>query len=218
MSINPDIKIRKFESTDTQNVRKIFHDTAFLGEPASLFFEGREVFSDALTLYFTNYEPQSCFVADINSKIVGCLVGAKNKIVMERIFKAKIAPGLFYKAIRDRIFLNKKNIIFILSCCWDAMRGRLVAPDFTKEYPAILHINVSREFRGQNIGSRLISSYLDYLRGEGISGVHLATMSEAAAKFFSGLGFKLLHTGKRSYFRPVLHKDIPLYIYGMKLL
>ena len=217
MPINPEVKIRKFESADTQSVRRIFHDTALMGEPASLFFEGREVFSDALTSYFTGYEPQSCFVAEIGSEIAGCLVGSKNKIIMEKTFNEKIAPGLFSKAIKEGIFLKKKNLIFIFSCLWDAIRGRFVAPDFSKEYPAVLHININKAFRGQDIGSRLVASYLDYLRGEKILGVHLATMSDTGGKFFSGLGFKLLYTGKRSYFRPVLHKDVPLYIYGLKL-
>ncbi|MFH0856058.1 MAG: GNAT family N-acetyltransferase [Candidatus Omnitrophota bacterium] len=212
-----DVKIRKFEPGDTQDVRQIIHDTALLGEPASLFFEGREVFSDALTLYFTDYEPQSCFVAVVNSKVIGCLIGAKNTVVLESVFNKRIVPRLFYKAIKSGIFLSKKNIIFILSCLWDAAGGRLIAPDFSGEYPAILHVNVNKVFRGLSIGSRLLSRYLDYLRQEGVKGVHLATMSEAGAGFFRKKGFKLLYTSKRSYFRPVLHRDVPLYVYGMKL-
>lgn len=213
-----DVKIRKFEPEDTQEVRRIIHDTAFLGEPASLFFDGRDVFSDALAAYFTDYEPQSCFIAEVNSEVAGCLVGAKNKVIMDHIFSGKIAPGLFYKAVKAGIFLNKKNMLFMLCCLWDAVRGRLITPDFAKEYPAILHINVNENFRNRHIGSGLIASYLDYLREEAVPGVHLATMSEAGANFFSGQGFKLLYTSRRSYFRPVLHKDVPLYIYGRKLL
>jgi len=215
---DPDLKIRKFESRDAPSVKSIFHDTALLGEPASLFFEGRGVFSDALTLYFTDYEPQSCFVAEVDSKVVGCLTGTKDKMAMEKVFNARIAPGLFYQAVKEGVFLKKKNLIFMLNCLKDALRGRFAAPDFTREYPAILHINIMSGFRGRNIGSRLIESYLEYLKKEGVKGVHLATMSDSAGKFFSGLGFKLLHTSSRSYFKPVLKKEVPFYIYGMKLL
>jgi len=217
MPENFEVKIRKFEPRDKKNVRQILYDTALLGESGALFFDGEEVLSDALTLYFTDYEPQSCFVAEVNSEIAGCLVGAKNKLVLEKTFNKEIVPGLFSKAIKTGVFGNKKNIIFILGCLWDAIRGRFIAPDFSRDYPAVLHINVRNGFRGRDIGSKLMENYLNYLRQEGVLGVHLATMSEAGASFFSKQGFKLLFTSKRSYFRPVLHRVVPLYIYGMKL-
>ncbi|MDO8663172.1 MAG: GNAT family N-acetyltransferase [Candidatus Omnitrophota bacterium] len=218
MAEKPVVKIRKFESRDKGAVRRIFYDTAFIGEPASAFFEGRDAISDALTAYFTDYEPQSCFVAEAGEEVVGSLVGTKDKAAAEKIFSDKIAPGLFCKAFREGLFLKKKNIIFLGWCILDALKGRFITPDFTREYPASLHINVSRGFRGEKIGSGLMKNYLDYLQHEKVRGVHLATMSSATANFFTGLGFKLLHTSVRSYFRHILHQDVPLYIFGMKLL
>ncbi|MDD5725445.1 MAG: hypothetical protein PHX28_04815, partial [Candidatus Omnitrophica bacterium] len=64
----------------------------------------------------------------------------------------------------------------------------------------------------------LVSAYLDYLRSHHVSGVHLATMSDQAAGFFSAQGFRLLYKGKRSYFKHILHRDVPLYIFGKSLL
>ena len=81
-----EIKIRKFQVKDRAAVRKIVYDTALIGEPAALFFQGQEVISDALSLYFTDYEPGSCWVAENNDQIVGYLIGAKNKIAAEIIF------------------------------------------------------------------------------------------------------------------------------------
>jgi len=217
MAEDQGINIRKFEIRDREAVRRIFYDTALIGEPASEFIDGGEVFSDALTAYFTDYEPQSCFVAESGQEVVGCLMGAKDKVVAEKIFNAKIVPRLFYQAFKDGLVFKKKNIIFLLRCLWDTLRGRLIAPDFTREYPATLHINVRKGFRGKDIGGALIQGYLAYLRQEKVSGVHLATMSDISANFFSGQGFRLLHTSVRSYFRHVLQRDVPLYIYGKKL-
>lgn len=217
MAPEPSVNIRRFEPRDAEQVRKITYDTALIGEPAALFFEGREIFSAALTAYFTDYEPRSCFVAEAGPEVVGCLLGAKDKVVLERIFNQKIAPGLFCRALREGILFKRKNIVFLMRCLADIARGRLIAPDFSREYPAILHINIGKGFRGLGIGGRLIRSYLDYLREERVRGVHLATMSEASAKFFAGMGFQLLHTGKRSYFRHILGRDVPLYIYGKKI-
>jgi mRNA interferase MazF len=104
----------------------------------------------------------------------------------------------------------------------EAAATTIIAPlttkDFSKEYPATLHINVGKDFRQQNIGSRLMSAYLDYLSKEKVTGVSLATMSDKAAGFFKKQGFNLLHTGKRSYLRYLLHEDLPIYIFGKRLL
>ncbi|MFA4992937.1 MAG: hypothetical protein WC571_03110 [Candidatus Omnitrophota bacterium] len=211
------VNIRKFKKEDREQLRTISHDTAFMGQPATLFFEGRELLSDALSLYFTDYEPEASFVAEVNSTVAGYLTGAKNKAVAESVFKKKIMPGLFWKALKSGVFFNKKNIIFIFNCLRAFFRGELSDPDFTKEYPATFHINLRKEFRGQNIGTALIDSYLSYLEEKKVPGVHLATMSQAGADFFSKQSFKLLYKGKRSYFRHILHKDVPLFIFGKKL-
>jgi len=209
--------IRKFESRDRDEVRSISHDTAFMGQSAGLFFEGREVIGDALNLYFTDYEPESCFVAEVNSVIAGYLIGAKNKITAEKVFRDKLIFPLFWKALKNGTFTNKKNIIFIFNCLKALISGGLRTPDFTKEYPATLHINIKEEFRGKHIGKALISAYLDYLKEENVPGVHLATLSRAGADFFSKQSFQLLYEGRRSYFRYILHKDAPLFIFGKKL-
>jgi len=97
------------------------------------------------------------------------------------------------------------------------LKGGFKTPDVTKEYPATFHINLKKQFRGLKIGSRLIESFLQYLKGEKIPGVHLATMSDQSAQFFEKQGFTLLHRGKRAYFKHILHQEVPLYIYGKKL-
>ena len=212
-----EVKIRKFQAKDRAAVRRIVHDTALMGEPAGLFFQGREVISDAISLYFTDYEPGSCFVAEINGQIAGYLIGAKNKIAAEVIFNRKIALPLFLKALKSGIFLELKNLIFIFSCLKDLLVNGIKTPDFNQTYPATLHLNVKDGFRGQDIGAKLIRTYLDYLKIKGIPGVHLATMSERAANFFLAQGFRQLYKGKRTYFRHILHRDVPLYIFGKRL-
>jgi len=212
--MDPEARIRKFETKDRAAVRQIAHDTALMGESAALFFQGQEVISDAFSLYFTDYEPGSCFVAEVNGQVVGYLIGARKKICAEAVFNGQIALPLFLKALKDGIFLNIKNIIFILSCLRDLLINGIKTPDFSSKYPATFHLNIQNGFRGRDLGSGLIAAYLTYLRAEKIAGVHLATMSDQAAKFFSACGFSQLYKGKRSYFRHILHRDVPLYIFG----
>lgn len=217
MPESPGVSIRKFEARDRAALRKIAHDTALMGEPASLFFEGEKIFTDALTLYFTDYEPESCLVAEKDGEVVGYLVGTKDRDSSEKIISQKITLPLFIEALKSGVFLKKKNVIFIFNALASMAKGEFNAPHFNTQYPAELHINIKKGFRGLNAGSMLITAFLDYLRRQKVIGVHLATMSKEGADFFEKNGFELLCAGKRSYFRHILKRDVPLYIYGKKL-
>ena len=215
--ISPGIIIRQYRRQDREFVRNIAWDTAFIGSLAEIFFSGRKILADFLTLYFTDYEPESCFAATGGGKVVGYLIGAKSTQKLSVIFLFKIIPFLLIKAIFSGDVFKKKNLVFLLNCLVSFVRHEFSMPDFSKEYPATLHINVDKDFRHLKIGSRLMSAFLSYLEKEKISGVYLATMSDRAAEFFRKEGFSLLFTAKRSYFRYIVHKDIPVYIFGKKL-
>ena len=209
--------IRKFDIKDKEAVRRISYDTAFMGQPSAIFFEGNDIFADALTLYFTDYEPESCFVAENKGEVIGYLIGAKDTLALNRIFLTQIAPRLLIKAFAEGALLKKKNIIFIFNFLRSLLKDEFKQADFSKNYPATLHINIDENFRKFGIGSNLIASYLDYLKESEIPGVHLATLSDEAGAFFSKQGFSLLHQSRRSYFRHVVHRDTPAYIYGKRL-
>jgi len=212
------IIIRQYKKDDRSSIRDIAWDTAFIGKSANIFFDGEEILTDFLTKYFTDYEPDSCFVAlNSRSEIVGYLLGTKNTVSLRRIFSFKIFPRLLISAIIKGTFLRKKNMLFILHCLNSILRQEFKMPDFSKEYPATLHINLKESWRDLKIGSRLITVYLDYLAKAKIPGIYLATMSNKAAEFFSKQGFNLLHKGHRTYFRYILQKDVSVYIYGKRL-
>jgi len=212
-----DIICRKYEEADRSAVRDIVWETAFMGEPADIFFSGKEILADFLTLYFTDYEPRSCFVAEADSRVVGYLIGAKDRFLLERVFKYRIALPLLARSILQGIFLKKKNLKLIFYICCSLFRGELRMADLSRDYPATLHINIRANFRNLGIGSRLISAYLSYLKEQGINGVSLATMSEQGKRFFLSRDFHLLQQYRRSYFSYILGRDTTVYIYGKRL-
>ena len=214
---DPAYVIRKYDSRDRPAVRRICCETAFLGEPSAVFFDDDEIFADALTAYFTDYEPELCFVAEYDNKVIGYLIGAKDVRRMEKIFVGKIAIPLLIKALRRGALISKKNMKFLARILLSLVKGEFKTPVFLKDYPATLHINIIKEYRAAGVGSKLINAYLDNLRALGIMGVHFATMSDKASQFFSKLNFQLLFQGERSYFRYFLDKNVPVYIYGMRI-
>lgn len=197
-------------------MRRISTETAF-PEGAGRVFSDNEVLADALTRYFTDYEPESCFVAVRGQEVAGYITGAKDAAAMWQVFKAKIFFPLVLKALLRGVFLRPGNLRFFFHLLRSAAAGEFRAPDFSREYPAILHINIHRGLRGQGIGRALVERYLDHLRRLGIAGVSFGTLSGSAREFFLKTGFRELFRGRRSYFLPYTGKEANFFLFGVKL-
>lgn len=208
--------IRKFESRDRGSVRSLSCDTAFLGLARENIFSDDEVLSDALVSYYTDYEPGSCFVAEFENRVVGYVAGSIDIPLMNRIGN-KMALPLFLKALRRGVFFQAANLKFIFQCLKSALKGEFYMPDFSKQYPATLHINIDKEYRNHGVGQKLIHAYLDYLSVKNSVGVHFGTFSEDAKDFFLAMGFSILFQGRRSYLVPYLGKEVNFYVLGKKL-
>ncbi len=215
MSFMNDLSIiRKYGKEDRRAVRKIACDTAFMGEKCEIFFEGREFLADILTSYFTDYEPESCFVAEVDSIIAGYIIGAKNARILNKVFLYKILPRLIFKFLFNGIIFSKKNILYFFNLFRSFLKGEFKSPELSDEYPAILHINIDKKYRKMNIGTALVQSYLNYLRSESISGVHLNAKSVHASIFFEKMGFTKIWEIKRTYFNYLLNKPFIYYYYA----
>ena len=118
-----DVVIRRYKREDRQAVRDIAWETAFMGESASVFFSDREIFADFLTLYFTDHEPESCFVAESKGHVVGYLIGAEDEARVKKIFIFKIMPILFIKAITRGALLKKKDSKYLRNCFNSFLKG-----------------------------------------------------------------------------------------------
>ena len=211
------VVIREYQPRDRAAVHRLTHATALMGEPCGVFFDGDEVFAQAVSGYFTDYEPESCFVAVDGDQVVGYLTGAQDARRVNAVFNRRIAFPLFIRALAAGVLCKKKNLVFLARFLVSLFKGELTMPVQDRDYPAVMHLNVETAYRGSGIGRRLTDAFCAYLRRHDVKGVSLATMSGRTGQFFARQGFQLLFTGKRSYLRHVLHKDVPIYIYGKRL-
>jgi len=211
------IIVRKFSKIDRKDVRRIACETAFWGNSKYDFFEDDEILADLLTLYYTDYEPDYCFVATYNGSVVGYLIGAENVQVMNRVFYFRIIPKLSLKSIYRGLIFKKNTSKFLFHCLIGFFKGEFSAAEFSLEYPATLHINIDKDFHRCGIGRKLIDKYLGFLKEAKVRGVHLGTTSEGARGFFIRMGFKLLLTKKRTYLRYKMGKEQVFYVFGKEV-
>jgi ribosomal protein S18 acetylase RimI-like enzyme len=187
-----DVVIRPYESTDRARVRHICFVTGYLGEPVAWQWRDAESFSNIFTGYYTDAEPESALVAEIDGEVMGYLLGCVDSarawspgaVVGRQITRRGIAfrPGtarFVWRAVGDVIV--------------DVAHKRLpTAPFADPRWPAHLHIDLLREARGRGVGAALIRRWLDALRRADVPGCYLETVAEntGAVAFFEAMGFE----------------------------
>ena len=215
--MSQDITIREFQRRDREDVRRISLETAFLEKNQGNIFDNPEILADALTMYFTDYEPLSCFVAEDNGKVVGYIIGSADAASMRRVMHRHIIPDILWKFFIDLTFLRKTNFVFLIQLLKSLFKGEFLTPEFGEKYPATLHINIDKLYRGRHLGAGLMQRYLEYLKSNNVPGVYLATYSEKAKMFFQKMGFQIIFSSQRSCLKHYAGHDVSVYVFGKTL-
>ena len=185
--------MRAYTPADRERVREICFVTGYMGEPADWYWRDRESFADMFSGYYTDREPESASVVEIDGVVSGYLLGcidstkawnpasvAGRHIVRRGIAFRRGTAGTVWRTIGDglgEIALRRHELDHL---------------EFSDpRFPAHLHIDLLPQARGIGAGSQLIHRWLDKLRSLGVSGCHLQTMAEneSAIAFFTACGF-----------------------------
>lgn len=210
-----EVKIRSYQEGDQKAIREISIESSIFSEHRNAVFDD-EILADLMTAYFTDYEPTSCFVAEKEGHVIGYLLGTKDIHKMQGKLKGRIIPGVVKDIFRKDQLFRKKNLMFIKNIVFSYLKGEFKVPDFSREYPATLHVNVASQSRGQNVGSYLVNYFLEFLKKERVSGIHFGVLSERAKKFFLKLDFEVLFTGKYTFLNYLTGENLPHYIMGKR--
>ncbi len=210
--------IRPYQTADREALRHIAADTAFFGEPIEALMEDRSLFLDFFYRYYTDLEPEHAWIACAGDEAAGFLTGCTDTQRQQRELRSRILPGLFLGLATGRYRLGPLGRQYAAGAIKAALRGEHVDPDLDA-YPAHLHINVAKAWRGCGLGRGLMSAYLNQLRELGLPGVHLGTTDRnvTACKMYERFGFRLLGTQKSDLWRFVTGEQVEMRSYGMRL-
>src|SRR4051812_28964515 len=100
------IKIRPFNKADRNVIRKICCDVADRGEPIENIFPDREFAADLLTSYYTDYEPESSFVAEADGQVVAYINGCMDNRRYGLAVLFLIVPKLLIKGLMRGVFFR----------------------------------------------------------------------------------------------------------------
>lgn len=212
------IIIRPYTPKDRQGVFQVAADTALFGQPVEAFLDDRSLFCDAFIAYYTDYEAEYFWVANLNNRVIGYLAGCVNTNTQRKQIIMKNMAPVVRKALQGRYNLGSKTWRYARSMAWGVLHGEYTKVDYDV-FPAHLHINVEAGFRGQGIGRHLVTVYLEQLRKLGVPGVFLDTtnQNEAACILYERVGFKMLDSRPTRVWSYLIDQPMENRIYGLKL-
>jgi len=186
-------RIRPYRPADRPALRRLCCDTADAGGSVDSLFRDREVFADLLTSYYTDQEPESCWVAEHDGEVVGYLTGCIDSRHSARAMW-RIAPRVLLRALGRGVLWQAATWRLLRANLWLWFRAARHARPDPRSYPSHLHINVDRRFRGGQTGRRLLEAFLGYAARAGSPGVQLNVRadSDSARRFFERNGFRAL--------------------------
>jgi hypothetical protein len=183
--------IRSYRSSDRDAVRRLCCQTGFLGEPIDPVYEDRELFADFLSTYYTDHEPESSFVIELEGQLYGYLLGSRRPLFNQLYsFQQNLVLG-FRALLRYRRY-NKRSRSFIR---WVLSQGWREVPAAPRRVPHF-HINLLPEARKMSTTRVLMSAYLSYLYRCGekrVYGQIVTFASRRGEKMFERYGFKVLN-------------------------
>jgi len=203
--------IRPYRPEDREAVRAICADTGFLGRPIDAVFEDRELFADYLTRYYTDREPESTFVCELDGEVKGYVMGSRFPQSKSR-YEMWLLPTLVLKGLW-RCFTRPYKATTRSYMRWIITKARQENP-FTPPDIAHFHFNVRPEARSISASRELVDTYLKYLRDHGEKQVYaqvVAYETRRGVRTFERYGFRVIDEREVTKYRDYYPKKIYLF-------
>ena len=200
--------IRSYRASDRDAVRQLCCQTGFLGEPIDPVYEDRELFADFLTTYYTDHEPESSFVLELDGQISGYLLGSRRPLFNQLYaFQQNLVLGfralLRYRRYNDR---SRRFVRWVLSHGWREV------PAAPRRVPHF-HINLLPEARKMSTTRALMSAYLSYLYRQGekrVYGQIVTFESRRGEKMFERYGFRVMNRAEITKYKAFYPESVYL--------
>jgi len=207
---NPDYITRPYQKRDREHIRRICCETGFLGEPIDAAFGDRDLFADYLTRYYTDIEPESCWVGEKNGVVVGYLIASK-RWRLNRWWGLWNGLRLALKA-GWRFLCGRYDAKTRKFLGWILTRGWREIP-WAPADAAHFHFNSLKGHRKMGIARDLLITMLDDLKKHGIPrvfGQMITYDHRRTARVYEYIGWKVVDKKRVSKYDGVMNKELYL--------
>ncbi len=190
MKNKPLIEIRTYQESDLELLYKICLLTGDSGKDATEIYSDPKLLGHFYAAPYAIFENELCFIATINNKPAGYILGTKDSKKFREITEKKWFPNLRKQYIMPLESDNSPDakIIRLIH------QGYVLKKELEK-YPAHLHIDLLHSIQGKGIGKKIMFSFIDKLKELNVPALHLEVgkSNESAIKFYEKLGFHKLY-------------------------
>ncbi|HEX8280378.1 MAG TPA: hypothetical protein VF551_03295, partial [Chthoniobacterales bacterium] len=200
--------IRPYRPSDREAVRRLCCQTGFLGEPVDPVYEDRELFADFLTTYYTDHEPESSFVLEVDGELRGYLLGSR-KPLLNQLYSFYQNLCLSIRALLRYRRYNDRSRRFIR---WIVMNGWREVPAAPRRTPHF-HINLLPDARKMSTTRALLSAYFSYLYRSGekrVYGQIVTFESRRGERMFERYGFRVMNRAEITKYKSFHHESVYL--------
>jgi hypothetical protein len=186
--------IRPYTASDREAVRRLCCETGYLGEPIDPVYEDRELFADFLTTYYTDHEPESSFVLEVDGELRGYLLGCRRPL-WNQLYSFYQNICLSARAVLRYPRYNEPSRKFIR---WLVLNGWREVPAKPRRTPHF-HINLLPDARKVSTTRALFSAYFSYLYRCGekrVYGQIVTFESRRGEALFERYGFRVLNRAR----------------------
>jgi len=193
-----DFSIRSYKSADTSAAYEICLKTGNSGQDATHLFSDPLVLGHIYVGPYMEFEPQSVFILEDDQGPCGYIMGVLDSQTYYQWMHSEWLP---------KIRVNYKKPTGNLDT-WDETEKitdllfHPVSQRLLPDYPAHLHIDLLSRAQGKGQGKLMMDRFIDYLRYNKISGVHLelSSKNDRAFNFYRKYGMQELDRNNESIF------------------
>jgi hypothetical protein len=187
-------RVRPYQATDRDAVRRICADTGFMGKPIDEIFSDREAFADFFTRYYTDYEPECGLVTvdDDTGEVVGYLLGCVRYRyqAMKQVWLmlTRLAPKVLSRLLLGRY--NRARRGFLTWVLFRSVRETPPAPRRSAHF----HINLLPAYRNGVFGREMVFRFFDLANARGVQRIYgqIQTRDDRRTSFWTRYGFREL--------------------------
>lgn len=165
------LRIRPFRPDDRRAVRRICCETAFAGDAVEPLFPDRDAFADFFTRYYTDWEPETTFVAEVDGEVVGYLTGCTRhrrfRLVQPLILALFTAPKVLWRLLTGRYGPRGRRFLR-----WFLLRSWRETPAAPPGPAAHFHFNMLPGHRNTGAALRLWRAFDRLLVERGVERVY----------------------------------------------
>ncbi len=179
-SNNEKIEIRSYLPSDLESLYKICLLTAKSGKEATQIYTDPKLVGHFYAAPYAILEPELTFIATLDGKPSGYILGTKNSADFRNKTEEKWFPDLRkkYPLPKDDDDSADANIIRLIHKGYFFKEGH-------HDYPAHLHINLLPITQGKGLGKEIMLTFIHKLKELNVTALHL----EVGKKNIQAIGF-----------------------------